>query len=70
MAKKSPEMVASVNIIEGVVRHKPCGWVSDGGAFVAGAGCPKCGKPITRADVTRADVDAKDEAEEDAEEEE
>lgn len=32
-------------IIEGVLEHA-CGWVSDGGAFPEGAGCPKCGEPI------------------------
>ena len=34
-----------IEIIEGIVEHE-CGWVSDGGAFPEGAGCPKCGERI------------------------
>lgn len=38
-------------VLEGVLRHKGCGWISDGSAFVSGAGCPKCGGRLTEANV-------------------
>lgn len=38
-------------ILEGVVRHKPCGWISRGKSFVEGAGCPNCEQRIFSEDV-------------------
>lgn len=66
-ARKKPEPPA---IIEGPVKHSKCGWVSDGGAFYEGSGCPKCGEPILEFDceeVTEGQLveDDEDEDEED-----
>lgn len=59
----------SPRIIEGVVQHDPCGWISDGGAFVEGAGCPSCGKPIDAGDVSEVtEGSLVEEASEEAEE--
>lgn len=64
-ARKKPGPPA---IIEGPVKHAPCGWVSDGSAFYEGAGCPKCGVPIIEADceeVTEGQLVEDDDDEED-----
>jgi len=39
-------------IFTGVVKHE-CGWVSDGGAFPEGAGCPQCGERIALLESSR-----------------
>lgn len=47
MAKREKSL-GEAAAIEGVVRHKPCGWTSSGKPFREGAFCPMCGEPITR----------------------
>jgi len=43
-------------IFTGVVKHE-CGWVSDGGAFPEGAGCPQCGERIALLESPLSDSD-------------